>query len=185
MTDAELLSYTLPVRAMLFVRREHAEQKRKYTNAPYIEHLAEVAGIVATVANRWALGVSNKMIAAAWLHDCIEDQDIHHGYLVTLFGDQVAQTVLMLSDLEKGNRAERKRLARERLAACNGCTQTIKVADLISNTASIVAHDPMFAVTYLAEARALLDVLTKAEDDLRDIAYAQIAEAEAALKVTA
>lgn len=35
--------------AMLFAREAHKTQRRKYTNNPYAEHLAEVAGIVATV----------------------------------------------------------------------------------------------------------------------------------------
>jgi hypothetical protein len=61
----------------------------------------------------------------------------------------------------------------ERLAMVLGTVQTIKCADLISNTASIALHDPKFAVVYLAEKRALLDVLTQAHPQLRAIAYGQ------------
>lgn len=52
--------------------------------------------------------------------------------------------------------------------------QTIKVADLISNTSSIVRHDPKFAVVYLDEARQLLDVLTRADPRLLAMAREQI-----------
>jgi len=56
------------------------------------------------------------------------------------------------------------------LPARRGGVQTIKVADLISNTGSIVEHDPKFAVTYLEEKRLLLDVLTNADPRLLSIA---------------
>ena len=48
--------------------------------------------------------------------------------------------------------------------------QTIKLADLISNSKSIMEHDPKFAVTYLEEKRLLLEVLTKGDKKLMDIA---------------
>ena len=64
--------------AMQFAREVHAHQRRKYTNAPYTEHLAEVAGIVATV-NR-----DESAIAVAWLHDCVEDQNVTEARLKAL-----------------------------------------------------------------------------------------------------
>ena len=66
-----------------------------------------------------------------------------------------------------------KRLSRERLARAPGWVQTIKCADLISNTSSIVKHDPVFAKTYLEEKRLLLDVLTMADKRLRELARHQ------------
>ena len=76
----------------------------------------------------------------------------------------------MLSDLETGNRAERKDASRKRLAGAEAWVQTIKCADLISNTSSIVKHDPNFAVIYLKEKRLLLDVLDKADPRLMALA---------------
>ena len=78
--------------------------------------------------------------------------------------------VMDLSDMETGNRAARKAASRARLAAAPSWVQTIKCADLISNTSSIVRHDPEFAKVYLEEKRLLLDVLTKADPQLRDLA---------------
>ena len=69
--------------------------------------------------------------------------------------------VLSLSYLGTGNRATRKRLSCEGLAAASGEVQTIKLADLISNTASIVEHDPDFARVYLKEKAALLRAMAK------------------------
>lgn len=164
---------TLAFRAMEFARRVHAQQRRKYTGNPYSDHLAEVAGIVA------ACGVNDSMpmhimIAVAWLHDIIEDQDVAVDEIEALFGPSVALGVELLSDLEEGNRAERKAASRLRLADAPAWVQTIKVADLISNTSSIVEHDPKFAVTYLEEKRLLLDVLTRAHPGLLQLARDQI-----------
>ncbi|WP_191057698.1 HD domain-containing protein [Geminicoccus harenae] len=160
----------LAFRAMQFAREVHQDQRRKYTNNPYTDHLAEVAGIVATVAPG---DLHDAMIATAWLHDCIEDQGVPDQTLADKFGLRVLSGVLLLSDLEQGNRAERKAASRRRLSGAPAWVQTIKVADLISNTSSIVMHDPKFAVTYLEEKRLLLDVLTQADPRLIEIARAQ------------
>jgi (p)ppGpp synthase/HD superfamily hydrolase len=159
---------------MQFAREAHKSQVRKYTGNPYVDHLAEVAGIVATVINFDY--DPDVMIAVAWLHDCIEDQGVTWQTLHDEFIDpHIWRGVMLLSDLETGNRAERKAASRARLAGAPGWVQTIKCADLISNTSSIVMHDPKFAVTYLEEKRLLLDVLTKADPRLLEIARAQAA----------
>lgn len=154
-------------RAMIFARRAHATQVRKYTFNPYVDHLAEVAGIVATISD------NPDHIAVAWLHDCVEDCGVEQGVLCMEFGWEIASGVVLLSDLEEGNRAERKRLSRERLARTPAWLQNIKCADLISNTSSIVKHDPKFAVTYLEEKRLLLDVLVGADKRLWNLAAEQ------------
>lgn len=118
--------------AMKFAREVHKDQRRKYTNNPYADHLAEVAGIVATI------DPSPEAIAVAWLHDCAEDQDVSAQALLDKFGTVILLGVMSLSDLEVGNRAERKAASRARLAAAPDWVQTIKCADLISNTSSIV-----------------------------------------------
>lgn len=171
--------------AMVFARQTHATQVRRYTGNPYADHLAEVAGIVSTVASAnapWdvvdgAEGRVDRMIATAWLHDCVEDPGVTESELAERFGALVARGVMLLSDLEQGNRAERKAASRLRLSAAPGWVQTVKVADLISNTSSIVQNDPKFAVTYLEEKRLLLDVLTHADDRLIAVARNQIARA--------
>jgi (p)ppGpp synthase/HD superfamily hydrolase len=162
--------------AMMFAREAHKAQQRKYTGNPYSDHLAEVAGIVATVADdmpfpRFRIDI---MVSVAWLHDCVEDQGITPQEITDRFGLDVLLGVMLLSDLETGNRAERKAASRTRLAAAPGWVQTIKCADLISNTSSIVKHDPKFAVTYLEEKRLLLDVMTQADPRLRALAYQQV-----------
>lgn len=158
--------------AMIFARHAHRNQVRKYSGTPYADHLAEVAGIVATVAHEAHDGATaDAMIASAWLHDCVEDQDVTLADIESRFGATVALGVAGLSDLEQGNRATRKRLSCERLAACPGWIQTIKCADLISNTSSIVRHDPHFSIVYLREKRDLLNAMTKADRRLWALAW--------------
>ena len=160
--------------AMMFASEVHAAQRRKYTNNPYTDHLAEVAGIVATVAPP---DFADMMVSVAWLHDCVEDQGVNVAALRAAFGGCVADGVRLLSDLEKGNRAERKAMSRDRLANAPGWVQTIKCADLISNTSSIVMHDPKFAAVYLEEKRLLLARLTDADQRLLALARMQASEA--------
>lgn len=171
MNDMFQISDT-PLSAIQFAFHVHRDHKRKYTGNPYTDHLAEVAGITAAVAFKPSFsGDPATAIAVAWLHDCVEDVDVSIPELGARFGEEVAEGVWWLSDLETGNRATRKRLSRERLARAPGWVQTIKVADLISNTSSIVQHDPDFARVYLAEKRALLEVLTEADAELLEIAH--------------
>lgn len=158
----------LAFEAMLFAREAHKNQRRKYTNQPYFDHLAEVAGITASVFVVHDL--ADYHIATAFLHDCVEDCGVSRTTLDAKFGLTITEGVMWLSDLEEGNRVTRKALSRERLSRAPSWVQTIKVADLISNTSSIVAHDPKFAVVYLEEKRALLEVLTKADRRLHALA---------------
>lgn len=159
-------------RAMKFALEVHAGQVRKYTGNPYSDHLAEVAGIVASVAGGY--DNTQAMIATAWLHDCVEDQNVSPSLLFDVFGLEVQTGVLALSDMETGNRAWRKQQSCFRLAAAPEWVQTIKVADIISNTASIMTHDPDFAVVYLKEKKAVLDAMKLADVRLVQLARAQV-----------
>src|SRR6185369_1425098 len=65
-----------------------------------------------------------------------------------------------------GNRAKRKEAIRLRLGMASMDAQSLKVADLISNSRSIIAYDKGFAKVYLPEKERLLDTLTKAHTTL-------------------
>jgi (p)ppGpp synthase/HD superfamily hydrolase len=151
--------------ARIFATAAHAAvgQLRKYTNEPYIVHPAEVVSIVRSVPHTEA------MLAAAWLHDVVEDTGVTIETVRAEFGEEVANLVAWLTDVsrpEDGNRAVRKARDREHTAAATAEAQTVKLADMISNTRSIMAHDPKFAVTYLAEKQALLAVMTRGDAGL-------------------
>ena len=166
---------TQAYRAMIFAREVHKDQVRKYSNDPYIIHLAEVAGIVGSLGGPTAR--MDEMMAIAWLHDCREDQGISHDTLMERFGGNITLGVNWLSDLQTGNRAARNAAAIARLHLAPAHIQTIKCADLISNSTSILKHDPKFAVTYIKEKAALLDALDRADSRLWGIAKGIIDEA--------
>ena len=153
-------------KAQVYAMAAHAAvgQKRKYTGEPYIVHPAEVASIVASVP-----GSTEDMVAAAWLHDVVEDTGVTLTDINLNFGADIAALVGWLTDVSKpedGNRKTRKAIDREHTAQAPAEAQTIKLADLISNSKSIMQYDPDFAVTYLAEKKLLLEVLTKGDPGL-------------------
>lgn len=160
---------TMVERARVFATAAHAAvgQVRKYTFEPYIVHPAEVASIVRSVPH------TDEMVAAAWLHDTVEDTDVTIEDVRAEFGDKVAELVGWLTDVsrpEDGNRAVRKAMDRAHSAAAPAEAQTVKLADLIANTRSIMKHDVAFAKTYLEEKRLLLDVMDKGDATLLAIA---------------
>lgn len=163
--------------AMMFAYAVHATQVRKYTGDPYVIHLGEVAGIVSTVLDGMDPYDRDIALACAWLHDCVEDQNVDYETLENRFGFWVSRGVWYLSDTEKGNRKVRKELSRTRLSCAPDYIQSIKVADGISNLKSIVTHDPKFAIVYTDEHNRLLDALTRADDRLKELFRSQIAEA--------
>ncbi len=166
---------TVAYKAMMFASHAHATQTRKYTGAPYVEHLGEVAGLVATASYAYDAPIADAMIAVAWMHDVLEDCDsVHADDLADQFPALVVMGVGWLSDLETGSRAERKAASRARLAGAPGWVQTIKCADIISNTRSLAQYDPVFAATYFHEKRLLLRVLTRANERLRALAMSQV-----------
>jgi guanosine-3',5'-bis(diphosphate) 3'-pyrophosphohydrolase len=94
------------------------------------------------------------------------------------FGAVVASYVDWLTDQsrpEDGNRAARKQKDRDRIRNAPPEVHSIKCADLISNTSTIVKYDPEFAKVYLKEKRQLLEVLTGADPVLLQRARQQIA----------
>jgi (p)ppGpp synthase/HD superfamily hydrolase len=154
-----------------FATKAHGDQKRKYTNDPYIVHPIAVSEIVKTVAH------TDEMVAAALLHDVVEDTDVTLDQIKDKFGSKVAELVGWLTDIsrpEDGNRKTRKTLDREHSAEAPADAQTIKLADLIHNTKSIAKHDPHFWKVYKQEKIALLGVLTKGDSALRKIAQEQV-----------
>lgn len=168
-------------RAMTFCMAAHSDHPRKYTDEPYWKHCAEVAALVAT-----APGATDEMIAAAWLHDTVEDTDTTPDTIKDQFGEEVARLVEGLSDVsvpEDGDRAVRKAIDRKHLQGTCGHTHTIKMADLISNTSSILTHDRGFGRTYLSEKRLLLGVVTRGDPTLTKMAWEILKEGERKLGI--
>ena len=107
---------------------------------------------------------SKEMIAAALLHDVVEDTDVTIDEIRNEFGNAVALLVDDLTDVSKkedGNREVRKAMDREHTAKASAAAMVVKAADMISNGKDIKINDPAFAKVYLKEMKALLDVMFK------------------------
>ena len=140
-----------------FITAAHEGQKRKYTFEDYVEHPMEVARIV-----RDAIGFDYDMIAAAMMHDILEDTDHSLNEVEAVGGMVAAVFVEWLTNKEypeAKNRAERKALIAEHLSNAPDEVKTIKLADICHNTPTIILHDPKFAKVYIAENRLLLKAL--------------------------
>jgi hypothetical protein len=295
----------LIARADRFAAHAHRNQKRKYTFEPYVEHTREVAKILKDH------GRPPEEIAAALLHDTVEDTDATHEDIVKNFGPKVAQYVHEVTDVsmargnsaklhmpdkreitvnkparakddqlawidvdkfdksfqqdkeayvgpggsgnaignryhrfnefltkndkidtsevhvnEQGkvsfingrhryaalrdagvkhlpvsmsaealanarkakhpilsNREARKHMDHEHLKRASEGGQNIKMADLVSNTKSIVAHDPNFAKVYLKEKRSILSKIDKAHPKLKKLAMDHLVDGEKKLGI--
>lgn len=160
--------------ARIFAIAAHSAcgQVRKYTGEPYWVHPAHVAWIVEQAGGTVA------QLAAAWLHDVVEDTDVTIETIQWIFGDEIAELVSWLTDVSvpaDGNRAERKAIDREHTGRASLAAKMIKLADLISNTKSIVEHDAKFAKVYLEEKRLLLvESLHDADPTLLAKAWTQV-----------
>lgn len=167
-------------RAAQFAHAAHAavDQRRKYTNVPYIEHPFAVARLVLTVTDDKAT------VAAALLHDTVEDTQATRADIEREFGADVAQLVEWLTDVSQpsdGNRAVRKEIDRQHLAQADPRAKTVKLADLIDNTRSIVTYDRHFARVYLVEKERLLEVLTDGHPEMYRLAFETLQRAQATL----
>jgi (p)ppGpp synthase/HD superfamily hydrolase len=154
-------------RAFAYAAHEAIGQRRRYTNLPYTTHLEHVANIV-TVA-----GGSDEMIAAAYLHDVLEDTKVTESVLRKIMPKEVCDMVVAMTDTPKQeglNRKSRKEMDRARIALAGPEVHTIKLADLIDNSEDIVQHDPHFARVFMHEKQALLRCLTKGHPGLLETA---------------
>lgn len=182
MNKIEAERLVLVTRAADFAIAAHQAvgQVRKYTGEPYWLHPRDVAQLVQFFSKPGELGDFQKdeVIAAAWLHDVVEDTKVTIDDIMARFGNKVAWLVSEVTDVSKpedGNRAIRKALDRDHLAKASPAGKTIKLADIICNTASIVKHDPEFAKIYLKEKEELLPLLTSGSRELWDMANVQLA----------
>lgn len=164
--------------ARRFAEKSHGDQKRKYTGEPYITHPVAVSVILRD------FGFDEYVQAAAMLHDVVEDCGVTLEEIRDLFGTKVALLVEEVTDVsrpEDGNRALRRAKDLDHLAKASPHGQSLKLADLIHNTVSIVEYDHDFARIYLKEKEDIIAVLRSGKLELRVIARDQILMARRAL----
>ena len=136
--DSDLLD-----RAIIFAVKAHHNTERRGKGFPYIVHPLEAVEIVATIIP------DQELLAAAALHDTIEDTDVTVEQIRAEFGDRVAELVHaesdqidgVLFDAEKGDEAAtwhaRKQAAIDRLAAASYDAKVVAMGDKLSNMRAI------------------------------------------------
>lgn len=130
--DTELLD-----RAIIFAVHAHAGTERRGKGFPYIVHPMEAVEIVATMTP------DQELLAAAALHDTVEDTDVTIDQIREEFGERIASLVASESDtFEEGVSEEdswhsRKRAAIERLANASHDAKIVALGDKLSNMRAI------------------------------------------------
>ena len=130
------LDTSLLDRAIVFAVRAHQSVERKGKGFPYIVHPMEAVSIVATMTN------DQELLAAAVLHDVIEDTDVTAEDLRLEFGKRVALLVEDESDVSvDGSKAnswhQRKQAAIDRLARASRDAKIVALGDKLSNMRAI------------------------------------------------
>lgn len=165
-------------RARDYAIEAHGDQKRKYTGEPYWHHCQAVAQTMIRYS------ADSATIAAAWLHDTIEDTPVTYLGLVTEFGYEIADLVLEVSNVSRrihGTRVMRKRLDLQYIAGASWRGQMIKCGDIDHNIPSIVEHDLDFAQTYVPEKRVMMERMTSIRNacfPIWDLAYKTVRKGE-------
>ena len=148
--------------------RWHVHQKRKgAAQEPYINHLLEVASLVADATD----GKDPNLVVAALLHDAIEDQEVPREMIAEAFGDDVAALVEEVTDDKSLEKHERKRLQVEHAYKKSDRAKVLKLADKISNLRTIsTSPSPEWSVKrrldYVAWAREVVSGLRGVNDRL-------------------
>jgi (p)ppGpp synthase/HD superfamily hydrolase len=124
------------LRAADTAARWHTHQRRKgIAQEPYINHLLEVASLVAEATG----GTDPNLVIAALLHDAIEDQGVLFEAIVREYGKQVADIVMEVTDDKTLPKDERKRKQIESAPMKSSEAKLIKLADKTSNLRTIAS----------------------------------------------
>ena len=154
----------LLLKALAFAAHKHRDQRRKNEAAsPYINHPIALANVL------WQEGGVRDatVLAAALLHDTIEDTDTQPEELRAEFGDEIAEVVLEVTDDKSLPKAERKRLQVEHAGHISQAAQLVKLADKICNVRDVASEPPQD--WDLERRRAYFDWARAVVDGLRGV----------------
>ena len=147
-------------KAKALAKERHAGQTRKYTGEPYTQHLRSVVHLLEGYRI-----TAEPVLAAAWLHDTVEDTHTTTQEILQEFGPDVAELVYWMTDTEEGDDHTCMRMISWRLGRAPWDAKMIKLADIIDNCRNVTIHEPEFAVIYMAEKRQVLAEMLRCEGD--------------------
>jgi (p)ppGpp synthase/HD superfamily hydrolase len=126
-------------RAADYAARQHIAQRRKGDAAePYVNHLTEVAAMLAEATD----GTDPVLVMGGLLHDTLEDTDATYEDLAERFGPEVAALVREVSDDKSLPQEVRKRLQIEKTPSKSRRAKLLKIADKTSNLRGLVQSPP-------------------------------------------
>lgn len=118
-------------RAIIFAIHAHAGTERRGKGFPYIVHPLEAVSIVATMTD------DQELLAAAALHDTVEDTDVTVDDIRNAFGERIAALVALESDDKESDWHTRKQAGIDRLANASYEVKVIALGDKLSNIRAI------------------------------------------------
>jgi GTP diphosphokinase / guanosine-3',5'-bis(diphosphate) 3'-diphosphatase len=129
----------LVIRAAHFAAWKHRDQRRKNEDAsPYINHPIALAAILATEGGV----VDAKVLAAALLHDTVEDTETMSEELRGQFGASVAAMVDEVTDVKWLKKTSRKKIQVARASSVSKGAKLVKLADKIANLRDMLGSPP-------------------------------------------
>jgi guanosine-3',5'-bis(diphosphate) 3'-pyrophosphohydrolase len=149
------------LRAAAFAAEKHRNQRRKDEEAsPYINHPITLAHILVR-----ARVEDPVVLAAALLHDTIEDTKTTHDELEIVFGHEIANIVAECSDDKRLDKLERKQAQIDHAGKISHKAKLVKIADKIANVSDIDGAPP--AGWSLERKREYFDWAKKVVDQMR------------------
>jgi guanosine-3',5'-bis(diphosphate) 3'-pyrophosphohydrolase len=128
----------LVLRAAAFAAEKHRHQRRKDAEAsPYINHPIQLAYILVQADVQDPV-----VLAAALLHDTIEDTNTTQDELEIVFGHEIAHIVAECSDDKKLSKHERKQAQIDHAEKLSHKARLVKLADKIANVSDIIGAPP-------------------------------------------
>jgi (p)ppGpp synthase/HD superfamily hydrolase len=131
--------------ARAFAMEAHKNQVRKYTGAPYFTHPERVAKAVQQYCSKEHTEQLPVIVAAAYLHDVVEDCDVSFDDIRNKFGQNVMELVAWLTNRSKGmklRRSDRKKIDRSVIKCAPKEAKIIKLLDRIDNLGEMSTNDP-------------------------------------------
>ena len=133
------MSNQLILKAAHFAAQKHRDQRRKDKDtSPYINHPISVAKIISEIGNV----EDPEVLAAALLHDTIEDTKTTPEELIDNFGERVCSLVQEVTDDKTLPKLERKQRQIDHAKEISGDAAIIKLGDKISNVTDITNTPP-------------------------------------------
>ena len=128
------------IKATQFAADKHRGQSRKdEANTPYINHPVAVAHLLSYYA-----GIEDtSVIVAALLHDTVEDTDTTVDDIEELFGREVRDIVMEVTDDKSLPSERRKQLQIEHAGTLSHAARLVKLADKICNLQDIISRPPV------------------------------------------